>query len=91
MINSEILEKAAFRESPDGQWRYKISERKAFNIETQEDATTEWIERCLRDTVGIGEFKFYFWTMPQDAMVGCKALLMQLRRTGDRIVTARAN
>ncbi len=83
MTNSEILDQAQFRESPDGQWRYHVGSRKAFNAETQRDATREWIEKCLADPVAVGFFKFYFWTGGGDAgaMPACKGLLNQLGRT----------
>jgi hypothetical protein len=80
MTNSEILEKAGFRETPDGQWRYHLDLRKAFNAETQRDATNQWIEKYLAGPVPDGIFEFYFWTGGADGMPVCKALLNQLRR-----------
>ncbi|WP_333649741.1 hypothetical protein [Candidatus Binatus sp.] len=81
MTNSEILGKAGFRETPDGQWRYHLDLRKAFNAETQRDATNQWIEKCVAQPVTAGFFEFYFWTGGADGTPACKALLNQLRST----------
>lgn len=81
MTNAEILEKAGFRETPDEQWRYHVGLRKAFNAETQRDATTQWVEKWLASPVPDAMFEFYFWTGGANAMQGCKALLNQLHRT----------
>jgi hypothetical protein len=81
MTNAEILEKAGFRETSDEQWLYSVELRKAFNGETQRDATTQWVEKCLAVPVPDGIFEFYFWTGGTNAMPGCKALLNQLRRS----------
>jgi hypothetical protein len=86
MTAAEILQKAGFRESPDGQWRYHVGQRKAFNAETQRDATSQWIQKCLAEPVAEGAFEFYFWTRGSEDMMGCKSLLSQLRRNNDMIV-----
>ena len=85
MTNAEILDQKGFRETPDERWRYNIALHKAFNFETQRDATIQQVQRWLAEPVLDGTFNFYFWTRGSDDIVACKALLNQLR-SNDMVV-----
>ena len=85
MTNAELLDQEGFRETTDGQWRHSIALRKAFNFETQRDATVQQVEKWLAEPVDAGTFEFYFWMKGSEDMVSCKALLNQLRRTTDMV------